>query len=357
MEASPSGPSLPKSPIRPTPPYYNDPSPAQTESGMFGCSPPHSMEEDQRRMAQDITQRMQEDNTPIMSFLTSQPTNAELMSTFLPMASSPPCPGLGAALLTPELESPPRPEWATNLNTSMSPWSESHLDMTPMGQVSYSCEPLHPTISTHSSNSDSSQNMGSMTPDTMTPDPRACDCFTVCLQALQSLHFHSSTQQGTLPFDVVLTINREAIEGCSAMLSCTKCLSKSGSSIWTMLLATLIGKVVSLYRSVSYSHTSPLESPIVRAKSQGSVTFGAYRIASEDEKMLEMEILLIELRKVKKILDRYQGKFRIAQAEKDEMSVYGVLASHMAQNLHFLYEFLRVRKSGASQNVRRNIDI
>lgn len=44
----------------------------------------------------------------------------------------------------------------------------------------------------------------------------SCTCFTVCLQSLQALHNASSPSY--VPFDLVLSLNRKAVEGCAAML-------------------------------------------------------------------------------------------------------------------------------------------
>lgn len=44
----------------------------------------------------------------------------------------------------------------------------------------------------------------------------SCTCFTVCLQSLQGLHNASSPSSP--PFDLVLSLNRKAVEGCAAML-------------------------------------------------------------------------------------------------------------------------------------------
>lgn len=44
----------------------------------------------------------------------------------------------------------------------------------------------------------------------------SCICFTVCLQSLQALHNASSSSPP--PFDLVLSLNRKAVEGCAAML-------------------------------------------------------------------------------------------------------------------------------------------
>lgn len=173
-----------------------------------------------------------------------------------------------------------------------------------------------------------------------------CDCFAVCLQALQALHNHSwlsgSSEPGGLPFDVVLTINREALKGCAAMLDCVKCVSKTGSSISTMLLGTIFGKIISLYGAACFFRFGP------SSDSQAAVrlALGAYTLTGEDRRLLEMEIILLELKKVESILTMYQERFHNSDAEKDESSVYSALTSYLDKNLRYILEFLQSRRGG-----------
>lgn len=173
-----------------------------------------------------------------------------------------------------------------------------------------------------------------------------CDCFALCIHALQVLHNHSwlpaSNEPGGLPFDVVLTINREALEGCGSMLDCVKCVSKTGSSIATMLLGTIFGKIISLYGAACLFRFGPA------SDSQAAVrlAYGAYTLTGEDRRLLEMEIIIRELKRVENILIIYQERFRNAEAEKDESSVYNALTSYLKKNLHSILGFLYSRKGG-----------
>ena len=203
-----------------------------------------------------------------------------------------------------------------------------------------------PSSSGPAAESSAQQEAGQETGQSGPPTRYSCDCFAVCLQALQTLHNHSwlpaSTQAGGLPFDVVLTINREAMGGCAAMLDCAKCVSKSGSSISTMLLATIFGKIISLYGAACFFRFGPATSSQAVVK----LAFGAYTLTGEDRRLLEMEIILLELKKVESILHTYQERFRHAQAEKDETSVYNALTSYLDKNLRYILDFLQSRKGG-----------
>ena len=176
---------------------------------------------------------------------------------------------------------------------------------------------------------------------------QSCDCFAACLQVLQSLHNHSSllsaTRPGGPPFDIVLTINHEAIESCSTMLECTNCLNKSGRSISTMMLATIFGKVMSLYRAACFLRLGPSTS----VQESAQLAFGAYTVSGENRQLLEIEILLLELRKVDQILKMYSERFRNSQVEKegDESGVYGALTSYLEKNLQYIVDFLKARRA------------
>ncbi len=176
--------------------------------------------------------------------------------------------------------------------------------------------------------------------------PYPCDCFAVCLQALQALHNNSflptSAEPCELPFDVVLTINREALKGCGAMLDCVKCVSKTGSSISTMLLGTIFGKIISLYGAACFFRFGQSSDSQAAVK----LAFGAYTLTGEDRRLLEMEIILLELKKVESILTTYQERFRNADAETDESSVYNALTCYLDKNLRFVLDFLQSRRGG-----------
>ena len=231
------------------------------------------------------------------------------------------------------------PSWTAHENSYPTlPSFQIPFDLMPFGQPTSLSTPS-PEVSAAQDNAQASEQTKGETKHT-------CDCFALCLQALQTLHNHSrlpaSAQPGGLPFDVVLTINREAMLGCAAMLDCATCVSKSGSGISTMLLATIFGKIISLYGSACFFRFGPSKSN----QSAVKLAFGAYTLTGEDRRLLEMEIILLELRKVENILSSYQEIFRNAQAEKDETSVYSALTAYLDKNLRYILDFLQVRKGG-----------
>ncbi|MCJ1455552.1 hypothetical protein MMC28_005907 [Mycoblastus sanguinarius] len=267
-------------------------------------------------------------------------TPTSVPNPFPDFSTAPPSPGQGTEL---NATSPP---WTTKENPYLRlPSFQSPLDMMPVNHASSSHIAPRPSAPPTPSTA-----LDQKDPGLIRNNPnggQTCDCFAACLSVLQSLHNHSwllsSTEQGGPPFDIVLTINREAIESCSTMLRCTKCVSRSGRSISTMMLATIFGKVMSLYRAACFLRFGPSSS--MQATAQ--LAFGAYTVTGENRQLLEIEILLLELRKVESILAIYSERFRNAQAEKDdETSVYIALTSYLDKNLHYIVDFLQMRKGG-----------
>ena len=246
----------------------------------------------------------------------------------------------GARLASPKpinVKSPNNQAWPINGTPVLAvPSSQNPVEMTP----------FDPSFSSGSSDGLVPQDLGRGLETNRDSFEAQCDCFAACIQALQALHSHSwlsaSTGPGGLPFDVVLTMNREALKGCGGMLDCVKCVSKTGSSISTMLLGTIFGKIISLYGAACLFRFGPA------SDSQAAVrlAYGAYTLTGEDRRLLEMEIIIRELQKVESVLIMYQERFRNAEAEKDESSVYDALTGYLEKNLHYILDFLHSRKGG-----------
>lgn len=77
----------------------------------------------------------------------------------------------------------------------------------------------------------------------------SCNCFRVCTEAIQSLH-DADLSPNKATFDYVLKVTDKAIKGCSFMLECNSCMNRPGTDT-ALVLATVIGKVSSLYKAYS----------------------------------------------------------------------------------------------------------
>ncbi|KAI3322443.1 hypothetical protein HD806DRAFT_125092 [Xylariaceae sp. AK1471] len=177
----------------------------------------------------------------------------------------------------------------------------------------------------------------------------SCTCFTICLQSLQALH--NASTPGLPPFDLVLSLNRKAVEGCAAMLACTKCFSRSGAHTATMLLATIIGKITSFYRTATHSlfetgTMTMFESTPGGSMSSGhGVSFGAYQLNGEDGKWFELEILARELRKLEEVYVRFR---EVCTDVSDDSEVTKAMIGYLGQNLGSTLEIISHRKDDAT---------
>ena len=174
--------------------------------------------------------------------------------------------------------------------------------------------------------------------------PEGCDCFADCLHSLKDLHVSSwsrPTGAETGPqFDVVLQANNAAITASNKMLTCIACSTKGGIGISAMLLATMFGKVLSLYRAAVYDRFGQTASSR-NMQSPASLAFGAYEVSGDDRHLLEIEILLFELKKVEKTMKLWRDRSQHLSADKDVNSVYEALAMYLDKNLHHVTEYLR----------------
>ncbi|KAF6839547.1 C6 zinc finger domain protein [Colletotrichum plurivorum] len=179
----------------------------------------------------------------------------------------------------------------------------------------------------------------------------SCTCFTVCLQSLQALHNASSPS--TPPFDLVLSLNRKAVEGCAAMLSCPRCMSRSGTHTAAMLLATVIGKITSFYKNASCTYFENGAGGMMPAVNQQlspgmgglGVSLGAYTLGGEDGRWLELEILNRELRK----LEEVYAQFREVCADlSEDPEVSKAMIGYLGHNLGTTLEVVSHRKGDMS---------
>ncbi|KFZ18302.1 hypothetical protein V501_01294 [Pseudogymnoascus sp. VKM F-4519 (FW-2642)] len=176
----------------------------------------------------------------------------------------------------------------------------------------------------------------------------SCNCFTTCLQSLQALHNHSSTTRLASAFDMALTINRKAVEGCASMLACRECVPKSGSNTTTMLLATIMEKILSFYQVAlqgGFGGTT-------RADTQ--MPIGSYRVANEDGRWLSNEILWRELRKLEELFGRFREVCGRNERDRDA-GICSTLLGHLSKNLNIAYEELRMGKQRMTSGIADSI--
>ncbi|KAK4191187.1 hypothetical protein QBC35DRAFT_376186 [Podospora australis] len=168
----------------------------------------------------------------------------------------------------------------------------------------------------------------------------SCTCFTACLQSLQALH--NASTPAAPPFDLVLSLNRKAVEGCASMLSCPRCMSRSGTHTAAMLLATVIGKITSFYKNASHTYFENGAIPAADTSPNAlGVSLGGYTLMGEEGRWLELEILARELRK----LEEVYAQFREVCADlSEDPEVSRAMIGYLGHNLGSTLEVIHHRK-------------
>ncbi|KAM0279234.1 hypothetical protein ACHAQH_004691 [Verticillium albo-atrum] len=179
----------------------------------------------------------------------------------------------------------------------------------------------------------------------------SCTCFTVCLQSLQEMHSASSPDPP--PFDVVLSLNRKAVESCAALLACTPCLSRSGTHTTAMLLATIIGKITSFYQKATYSYFDggiadaiPKQGSPYGSSAGGAslgISLGAYTLGGEDGRWLELEILARELHKLEEVYAHFRD---VCGELTEDPEVSRAMIGYLGHNLGTTLKVVSHRKGG-----------
>ena len=91
------------------------------------------------------------------------------------------------------------------------------------------------------------------------------------------------------------------------MLNCPRCFAKFVSSTTITLFRTIIRKIISFYQDVFKNYFGLTPGPS-SPNQDLPLTIGTYRVAGEDGRWLEIEIILRELRKLDELFTQFQGR-------------------------------------------------
>lgn len=107
-----------------------------------------------------------------------------------------------------------------------------------------------------------------------------------------------------------------------------------------MLLGTILGRIILIYQDASRDYFGP-------AYGHGSqplpLTFGVYRVASEDIRWMQLVIILRDLKKFKGLLTRFQKIARGTEAE-DDVEMHRAVTNRLYQSLNLTCESLKKHK-------------
>ena len=170
----------------------------------------------------------------------------------------------------------------------------------------------------------------------------SCECFPICVQVLQSLHNQSgkfsTAQRDEHPsFDIILRSNAEALEKCMKVLKCAQCASDNG----VMILATIIGKVISMYRMAC---GLMLRTP-THEEGKAQLAFGSYTLTGESRQLLEIEFLFLDLRKVTGVLVGFGQRYcKRTQHHTKEDDISNLLRLHLQHEFDELVSLIKGAK-------------
>lgn len=161
------------------------------------------------------------------------------------------------------------------------------------------------------------------------------DCTQFAFQILNSLYSPPSSQpsfddfKGTadsLPtLDAVLSANKAAVEGLSALLSCP-C---SANPHFSTTIAFSITKILSWYQAIA-GVAQDIVSPIntrMEAFTHTPILLGDFKLEVEDEETFRTQIILGELRKVEKLIDMFSECYCKISNDGIDSGVYTSLES------------------------------
>lgn len=202
------------------------------------------------------------------------------------------------------------------------------------------------------------------TPDTPPISPAHAnnhDCTEFAFSTLSSLYSPPSYQpsarefggSGGLPtLDTVLSTNKSAIDKVFILLSCP-C---SANPHYSTTVAFTIVKILSWYQAVAGMNStdtppSPIHTPM-EAFTHTPITLGAFRLEGEDEERFRVQLVLGELRKVEKLVDKFSERYckKIDSNDRVDGGVYNALETLLRTRVR---DTVKMTVQHASEDVRR----
>ena len=140
----------------------------------------------------------------------------------------------------------------------------------------------------------------------------------------------------TFSIEQVLITNKAAMTCMDKTLACP-C---SHNPHYALTLALLCHKVLVRYEAIIKTPTTTNipeapQPPRIESFSATPITVGAYRMDAEDERRLRIQLVVNELRKMKKVLERYEEKYcATANGDNDQKSfIYSALENFLRSDL------------------------
>ena len=144
------------------------------------------------------------------------------------------------------------------------------------------------------------------------------DCTQFAFQTLNSLYSPPASQPSTSDFngasnglptlDTVLSTNKAAVDKLFVLLGC-HC---SSNPHFSTTIAFTITKILSWYQAIAGADQSYPDSPVntpMEAFTNTPLSLGDFRLDGEDDATFRTQLVLSELRKVEKLIDKFQERY------------------------------------------------
>ena len=191
---------------------------------------------------------------------------------------------------------------------------------------------------------------------------RGCYCITSLVLALHNLTTRPMESRSH-NLDAMLNNSRAMLSLSQTVLTCTMCLEDGSTQMF--LLAGLIDKYLCTIQSsssyppstssVSKTLPSPIDSPLQhpRGRSSSRVVIGSYTMDAEDEERLRTEIILIELRKLMKLLEKYWSRLNSNSLIRDKGPPAMEVRDNCEHRMHeSVFIFLETRIKAVAKGLR-----
>lgn len=189
------------------------------------------------------------------------------------------------------------------------------------------------------------------------------DCTQFAFQTLNSLYAPPSAQPSPSDFngasnglptlDTVLSTNKAAVDKLFVLLGC-QC---SANPHFSTTIAFTITKILSWYQAVVGMNQPTADSPVntqMEAFTPTPISLGDFRLEGEDEDTFRTQLVLGELRKVEKLIDKFQERYCKSNPAETGIdgSVYCALESLLRTRVR---DTFKITMKTAPEEIKRQI--
>ncbi|ORY09077.1 hypothetical protein BCR34DRAFT_487811 [Clohesyomyces aquaticus] len=202
-----------------------------------------------------------------------------------------------------------------------------------------------------------------------THDPQHCTQFA--FQTLNSLYSPPATQPAANDFtggsnalptlDSVLSTNKLAVDKLFVLLGCPCSENPHFSTTISFTIVKILSwyqAVAGMNRSGSTSNLDPSSSPVntqLEAFTHTPISLGDFRLEDEDEEAFRTQLILSQLKKVEKLIDKFSERYCKASNPAEtgiDGGVYSALESLLRTRVR---DTFRVTMKSAPEEVKRDI--